>query len=54
MAVGCLWPVSIRRYHCLSERECKGKHGLCAHCSGVIGAEAEDGVGRRGSTEGKI
>lgn len=28
---GVLRPVSIARYRCLSERECKGKHGLCAH-----------------------
>lgn len=36
-------PLLIGRYRCLSERECKGKHRLCADCSGVIGVEAEDG-----------
>lgn len=36
----CLRPPSIGRYRCLSEQECEGKHGLCAHCSGVIQVEA--------------
>lgn len=40
-----LWLVSIGCYRCLSERECKGKHGLCADSWGVIGVEGEDGAG---------
>lgn len=44
----CLRPPSIGHYRCLSEQECKGKHGLCADRSGVIEVEAEDEEGRRG------
>lgn len=45
MALQCSWLVSIGRYRCLSELECKGKHRLCADCSGVIGVEVDDWVG---------
>lgn len=45
MAAGHLWPISIGPYCYLSERECKGKHRLCAVSPGVIGVEAEDRVG---------
>jgi len=46
-----LWPVSIGSYRCLSPRECKGKHALCApqmSCNrgGVKGRELGKGRGQ--------
>lgn len=57
MVMRHLWLVSIRCYNCLSEWECKGKHGLCADSRGVIGVEGEDdggvGEGERGGESRK-